>query len=73
MSRLRWTFFGLDDEYIESVYEQFFYMKYYGGWSFTEAYNLPLKVRNWFVNKLTEQLKMEHDEMESTTRQSKNS
>jgi hypothetical protein len=64
------TFFGLDDEYIESVYEQFFYMKYYGGWSFTEAYNLPVKVRNWFVNKLTDQLKMEHDEMESATKSS---
>jgi len=45
-------------------------MKYYGGWSFTEAYNLPVKVRNWFVNKLTDQLKMEHDEMESATKSS---
>jgi len=73
MSRLRRTFFGLDDSYIEAVYEQFFYMKYYGGWSFTEAYNLPVKVRNWFVNKLTDQLKMEHEEMESMARQSKSS
>ena len=73
MSRLRRTFFGLDDEYIESVYEQFFYMKYYGGWSFTEAYNLPVKVRNWFVNKLTDQLKMEHEEMENMNRAAKNS
>jgi hypothetical protein len=48
-------------------------MKYYGGWSFTEAYNLPVKVRNWFVNKLTDQLNMEHEEMESMARQSKNS
>jgi len=48
-------------------------MKYYGGWSFTEAYNLPVKVRNWFVNKLTDQLKMEHEEMESMARQSKSS
>ena len=73
MSRLRRTFFGLDDEYIESVYEQFFYMKYYCGWSFTEAYNLPVKVRNWFVNKLTDQLKMEHEEMENMNRAAKNS
>tara|TARA_Y100000034_G_C6792337_1_gene354850 strand:+ start:17 stop:244 length:228 start_codon:yes stop_codon:yes gene_type:complete len=70
MFRLRRTFFGLGDKYIESVYEQFFYMKYYGGWSFTEAYNLPVKVRDWFVNKLTEQLKMEHEEMESMTKSS---
>jgi len=54
------------------VYEQFFYLKYYGGWSFTEAYNLPIKLREWFVNKLTEQLKMEKDEMDKVTRDTKN-
>tara|TARA_R100000008_G_C3575997_1_gene165305 strand:- start:1435 stop:1608 length:174 start_codon:yes stop_codon:yes gene_type:complete len=54
------------------VYEQFFYLKYYGGWSFTEAYNLPIKLREWFVDKLTEQLKMEKDEMDKVTRDTKN-
>ena len=67
MYRLRSTFFGLSDKYIESVYEQFFYLKYYGGWSFIEAYNLPVKIRDWFVNRLTEQLKMEQQEMENAT------
>ena len=62
--RLRQTFFGLSDDYIENVYEQFFYLKYHGGWSFLEAYNLPVKIREWFVNKLTEQMKMEQEEME---------
>ena len=70
--RLRQTFFGLSEKYTESVYEQFFYLKYYGGWSFTEAYNLPIKLREWFVNKLTEQLKMEKDEMDKVTRDTKN-
>jgi hypothetical protein len=41
------------------MYEQFFFMKYYGGWSFTEAYNLPVKIRNWFLKKLIEQKDME--------------
>lgn len=54
------------------MYEQFFYLKYYGGWSFTEAYNLPIKLREWFVNKLTEQLKMEKEEMDKVTRDTKN-
>ena len=27
-------------------------MKYYGGWSFTEAYNLPVTVRRWFLEKI---------------------
>ena len=49
------TFFGLTDEYSENTYEQFFFLKYYGGWSFTEAYNLPIKLREWFVKRLTKQ------------------
>ena len=65
------TFFGLDNNYIENVYEQFFYLKYHGGWSFLEAYNLPVKIREWFVNKLTEQMKMEQEEMEKVTRDTK--
>jgi hypothetical protein len=36
-------FFGLSDEYIQNVYEQFFILQYHGGWSFIEAYNLPIK------------------------------
>ena len=35
------TFFGLTDEYMENIYEQFFFLKYSGGWSFSESYNLP--------------------------------
>jgi len=41
---------------MESVYEQFFYLKYYGSWSFLEAYNLPVGLRRWFVERLSKQL-----------------
>jgi hypothetical protein len=58
---LRWTFFGLDDKYIENVYEQFFFLKYHGNWSFQEAYSLPVKIRTWFIVKLTDQLKLEQE------------
>ena len=54
-SRSAWTFFGLSDEYIENVYEQLFQLKYYGGWSFFESYNLPVSVRTWFLNRLIKQ------------------
>jgi len=50
---------------MEGVYEQFFALKYYGGWSFIEAYNLPIKLREWFVERLTKQLKREADAMSS--------
>jgi hypothetical protein len=58
-SRLLRTFFGLTAEYIENVYEQFFFLKYSGGWSFSEAYNLPIGLRLWFVERLVKQLQDE--------------
>ena len=39
---------------MQYVYEQFFYLKMHGGWSFIEAYNLPVQLRNWFVRRLTQ-------------------
>jgi hypothetical protein len=51
----QWTFFGLDNDYIANVYEEFFLLKYYGGWSFSEAYNLPVRIRRWFLNRLLRQ------------------
>jgi hypothetical protein len=62
------SFFGLNDEYIEAVYGEFFQLKYYGGWSFFEAYNLPVVIRRWFLNKLANQMK---EESEAQTKASK--
>jgi hypothetical protein len=64
---LRRTFFGLTDEYIEAIYEQIFYLKYLGGWSFYEAYNLPIGLRDWFVKRLTEQLEKEKQAIENSS------
>jgi len=58
------TFFGLTDEYMENVYEQFFFLKYSGGWSLFEAYNLPVGLRNWFVQRLVKQLEAEQKAIE---------
>jgi len=64
MSRSLRSFFGLDNKYIKSVYEQFFLLKYYGGWSFTEAYNLPIVLRNWFLERLSRQFEIEKENIE---------
>ena len=64
MCPLAQTFFGLSNKYIEQVYEQFFLLKYHGGWSLIEAYNLPVGLRNWFVKRLAKQFedeKKQHD------------
>tara|TARA_B100001250_G_scaffold333757_1_gene299474 strand:- start:2740 stop:2916 length:177 start_codon:yes stop_codon:yes gene_type:complete len=44
---------------MEQVYEQFFLLKYHGGWSFIEAYNLPVALRTWFLERLSKQIKDE--------------
>ncbi len=61
-------FFGLTNEYIESVYEEFFNLKYHGGWSFVEAYNLPIKVRRWFLQRLVKQFADEKEQMEKASK-----
>lgn len=56
------TFFGLTSKYIEAVYEQFFLLKHFGGWSFIEAYNLPVGLRQWFIERLQKQFEDEAKE-----------
>ena len=61
-------FFGLTDKYIQNVYEQFFALKYYGGWGFFEAYNLPVVIREWFLKRLKKQLETESEQIEKASR-----
>jgi hypothetical protein len=65
--RSAWTFFGLNSEYIEGVYEQLFQLKYHGGWSFFESYNLPVSVRMWFLDRLIKQKKDESEQTGAST------
>jgi len=39
-------------------------LKYHGGWSFLEAYNLPIGLRTWFIKKLMEQFEKEKEALE---------
>jgi len=56
-------FFGLDEMYMEAVYEQFFVLQYHGICSFLEAYNLPIGLRKWFLDKLKHQFELEAEAM----------
>tara|TARA_R110000824_G_C15126028_1_gene668560 strand:- start:1053 stop:1265 length:213 start_codon:yes stop_codon:yes gene_type:complete len=64
MCHLAQTFFGLSNDYMEQVYEQFFLLKHHGGWSFIEAYNLPVGLRNWFIKRLAKQFEQEKEQVE---------
>lgn len=66
--RLLPTFFGLNDKYQQAVYEEMFLLKYHGGWSFIEMYNLPIGLRRWFVKRLASQFEKEKEEMEKAKR-----
>ena len=68
MSPSERTFFGLTSKYMENVYEQFFLLKHFGGWSFIEAYNLPIGLRTWFVERLQKQYEDEAKETEKAQR-----
>jgi hypothetical protein len=52
---------------MENVYEQFFFLKYSGGWSFSESYNLPVGLRTWFVERLVRQLETEKEAIENSS------
>lgn len=68
--RLQRSFFGLTDEYMASVYEEFFILKHHGGWSFIEAYNLPVALRRWFVERLAKHFEDEERAMKKATSKS---
>ncbi|MBL96814.1 MAG: hypothetical protein CMF52_03275 [Legionellales bacterium] len=40
-------------------------MKYSGGWSFAEAYSLPVGLRQWFSERLAKQLQAEREAIEN--------
>jgi hypothetical protein len=56
---------------MESVYEQFFILKYHGGWSFTEAYSLPVGLRIWFLERLQKQFEDEQAAQDEARQKSK--
>ncbi len=62
------TFFGLSDEYMENVYEQFFLLKHHGGWSMFELYNLPVGLRKWFLERMIKEFEKEKEEAEKARR-----
>mgnify|MGYP003665645578 CR=1 FL=1 len=46
---------------MEAVYEELFLLKHHGGWSFFEAYNLPIQLRHWFVKRLIKEFEKQKE------------
>jgi len=43
-------------------------MKYHGGWSFIEAYNLPIRIRRWFLERMVQQIEKEAEQMNKSNK-----
>ena len=66
--RLIRTFFGLTDEYMQQVYEVFFTLKHYGGWSLSELYTLPVGLRQWWLERTVKEYEKEKEQYEKAQR-----
>jgi hypothetical protein len=53
---------------MENVYEQFFILKHYGGWSFSEMYSLPIGLRTWFIKRTTKEYEKEAEAVKNAQR-----
>ena len=42
------------------------YLKHYGGWSFIEAYNLPMGLRRWWLGRIKKQFDAEAESIKKS-------
>ena len=51
------VFFGLTPSDKESFLDQIFALMYYMGFSYVDAYNIPIWQRHWFIKRINKELK----------------
>lgn len=57
MSQWESRFFGLTPENKEQLcLEPLFLLTYYGGFSYTEAYNLPIAYKKWWIERISKEI-----------------
>ena len=66
-------FFGLTHENIDNVYEQIYVLIRRLKFSYTDAYNLPIFKRVWFIKKFIEEKKEESEYMQNNFKNNKKS
>jgi len=55
------------------VHEQIFYLVQHGKWNYYDVYDLPIKIRMWFIDRLSKHFEEENKKAEEHARKSKNS
>jgi len=53
---------------MENVYEQFFTLKHYGGWSLSELYSLPIGLRMWWLKRTAKEYEKQNKEAQKANR-----
>jgi len=48
------------------MYEEIFALKYHGGFSLYESYNIPVGLRKWFIRRLIDQLELEKESINNS-------
>ena len=56
---------------MEMVHEHMFYLIMHGNWNYYDIYNLPVKIRAWFVQRLSKHFEEKNKELEKVQRASK--
>ena len=56
---------------MENVYEQFFILKHYGAWSLIELYNLPVGLRQWWLDRTIQEYEKEKEANEKAMNKSR--
>jgi len=55
------------------VHEQMFYLIQHGNWNYFDVYDLPIKIRMWFVDRLSDHFEQQNKAQEEAARKSRKS
>ncbi len=61
------AFFGLTHNDKEIYLEPIFYLVYYMGMTYGEAYNLPIWKRNWYLERVVTEIKKANGDSKNTS------
>ena len=60
-------FFGLTPSDKEIFLEHAFLLMYYGGFTYSECYKLPIPYRTWFIERINKEFQKAQDEGSNTS------
>ena len=55
------------------VHEQIFYLVHHGKWNYFDVYDLPIRIRMWFIDRLSRHFEEENKRAEEQAKKSRRS